>query len=98
MPAIESGALSIVLVDETRFTRLKIEAPEALTPRIPPTAPARTAINAKLPLELLEALLASHQGAATGAIFLRGKIMFVSSYIFVAINNPSPTGSNELTQ
>ena len=98
VPATESGALSIVLVEDTRFTRLKIEAPDALTPKIPPAAPAKTAINATLPLEVFDAVFACHQGAATGEDFLRGKIMAVFCYNFVAINNPSPTGSKELTQ
>ena len=98
VPATESGALSIVLVDETRLTRLKIEAPEALTPRIPPTAPAKSAINASVPLELFDCVDDCHHGAGAGAIFLRGKIMAVFCYNFVAISNPSPTGSKELTQ
>ena len=98
VPATESGALSIVLVEDTRFTRLKIEAPDALTPKIPPAAPAKTAISATLPFELFAGVCACHHGAVTGADFLRGKIMALSCYNFVAINKPSPTGINELTQ
>jgi hypothetical protein len=95
---MESGARSIVLVDETRLTRLNSDAPEALTPKIPPTAPARTAINAIDPFEFFEDVCACHQGAGAGATFLRGKIMALFCYNFVAISNPSPTGTKELTQ
>ena len=98
MPATESGALSIVLIDETRFTRLNSDAPVAFTPKIPPTPPAKTAINAIVPLEFLGEGFACHHGAATGATFFRGKIMALFCYNFVAISNPSPIGTNELTQ
>ena len=98
MPATESGARSIVLVDETRLTRLNSDAPDALTPKIPPTPPANTAINASEPFEFLEEGFACHHGAATGATFLRGKIMALFCYNFVASSNPSPTGTKELTQ
>jgi hypothetical protein len=87
-----------VLVDETKLTRLKSDAPDALTPNIPPTAPANTAIKARVPFEFFEAELACHHGAGTGATFLRGKIMVLFCYNFVAISNPSPTGTKELTQ
>jgi hypothetical protein len=88
----------MVLVDETRLTRLKSDAPDALTPKIPPTAPAKTAISAIDPFEFFEEEFACHQGAGTGAAFLRGKIMALFCYNFVAISNPSPTGTKELTQ
>ncbi len=87
-----------MLVEETRLTRLKSEAPDALTPKIPPAAPAKRAINARVPLELFAVAFACHQGAGTGGLFFRGKIMVVVCYNFVAINNPSPTGIKELTQ
>jgi len=98
VPATESGARSIVLVDDTRLTRLNSEAPEAFTPKIPPTPPAKTAINAIEPFEFLEEGFACHHGAGAGAIFLRGKIMALFCYNFVASSNPSPTGTKELTQ
>jgi hypothetical protein len=98
VPATESGARSIVLVEETRLTRLKSDAPEAFTPKIPPTPPAKTAINAIEPFEFLEEGFACHHGAGAGAIFLRGKIMALFCYNFVASSNPSPTGTKELTQ
>jgi hypothetical protein len=46
----------------------------------------------------LEEDFACHHAAGAGATFLRGKIMALFCYNFVAISNPSPTGTKELTQ
>jgi hypothetical protein len=52
IPATESGARSIVLVDDTKLTLRVNEPPPALTPKKPPRDPASSAIKARLPLAL----------------------------------------------
>jgi hypothetical protein len=66
IPATESGARSIVLVDDTKLTSRKGEPPPALTPKKPPRDPARSAINTRLPFELLEDVGACHQALVAG--------------------------------
>ena len=95
IPATESGARSITLLEETKVAPLKIEAPVAVTPKKPPTLPASKAIKTMLPLAGF--CVACHHGAGD-RFFLRGKIIGLVCYNFVASNNPSPTGSIELTQ
>lgn len=52
IPATESGARSMELVDETMFALSKKVPPEELTPRKPPMLPASKAINTAVPREL----------------------------------------------
>jgi hypothetical protein len=55
-----------VLVDDTKLTLLKSEPPAALTPKNPPTDPARTAISAIVPFPLFGCVVDCHHAA--GAI------------------------------
>jgi hypothetical protein len=82
IPATESGARSIVLVDETKFAERKSEPPAALTPRKPPRDPARSAIKTRVPAELFGGFGASHHGLDVAWLLLfRGNIMFIPLHL-----------------
>ena len=81
IPATESGARSIVLVDDTKLTSRNNEPPAALTPKKPPRDPASSAIKTRLPFALFEGAGACHHAPDAGLGFLtRGNIMSVPSH------------------
>jgi hypothetical protein len=82
IPATESGARSIVLVDDTKLTSRNSEPPAALTPKKPPRDPASSAINTRLPFALFEGVGACHHAPGAGLeFFTRGNIISVSSHL-----------------
>jgi hypothetical protein len=82
IPATESGARSIVLVEDTKSTLLLSDPPDALTPKKPPTDPARNAIKIRVPFELLGCFGDCHHGPVGACtFFFRGKIITVSLHL-----------------